>query len=79
VALVIELNIRLCKFEDAVVHIDTNRANSAKANMIIKSESIENTMTQVCLDTVHDIKLSVGWNFVDVTLLVVSNSSVTRK
>lgn len=58
VALIIELNIQLCKFIDAVVHKEINKADSIKADKIIDSVSTANTITHVFLDSIHGKKYS---------------------
>lgn len=56
-----------------MVQIDTKKTTSVKADMIIKSVSIVNTMIQVFLDTIHGIDSSVGWIVVNVSFLVPRN------
>jgi len=56
VALVIELNIRRCKFIDASVQTDTNKKDLIKAIMMIKNISPAKTKIHDCLDAVHDVK-----------------------
>lgn len=70
VALIIEVNMRLCKFIDDVVHTDINKADSARTDIITESVSIENTTTQVCLDKItHGFTISDESIVVDVLLL----------
>jgi len=53
VALVIALNILLCKFIDALIQTDTNVADLTRVANIIENVKTAKTMIQVCREIVH--------------------------
>lgn len=53
VALVIALNILLCKFIDALIQTDTNVADLIRVANIIENVKIAKTMTHVGREIVH--------------------------
>jgi hypothetical protein len=81
VALVIELNIRKCKFIDALVHTDTSITDLNKAIMIIKNVSPAKTKIHDCLDAVHNVKNPSDKTVADVLIDVEDSArySIVRK
>jgi len=65
VALVIELKIRLCKFIDASVHTDTNKADWRNAAIIIKNVSPAKMIIHDFLDAFNDVNNSSGKTVAD--------------
>jgi len=53
VALVIALNILLCKFIEALIQTDTNVADLIRVDNIIENVKTAKTMIQVCREIVH--------------------------
>lgn len=53
VALVIALNILLCKFIEALIQTDTNVADLTRVANIIENVKTAKTMIQVCREIVH--------------------------
>jgi len=92
VALVIALNILLCKFIEALIQTDTNVADLIRVANIIVNVKTAKTMIQVCREIVHHnnlleiilvvdvvvLLLSVGINLLSFTLLVLRKTSSSR-
>jgi len=76
-ALVIELNIRLCKVKDASVHTDTNKVDWTIAVIIIKNVSIKKMIIHDFLDALNDVNNSSGKTVADV--LIDFEKSIVRK
>jgi len=53
VALVMALNILLCKIIDAFIQTDTNVADLMSVANIMENVNIAKTMTQICREIVH--------------------------
>jgi len=66
VALVIELNIRLCKVVDASVHTDTNKVDWTIAAIIIKNVNPAKMIIHDFLDSLNDVNNSSGKTVADV-------------
>jgi len=72
VALVIALNILLCRFIDALIQTDTNVADLTRVANIIENVKTAKTMTQVCREIVHHNNLLDITLVVDVVVLLLS-------
>jgi hypothetical protein len=70
VALVIALNILLCKFIDAFIQTDTNVADLIRVANIIENVKTAKTMIHVCLEIVHPNKILDTSSVVEVLLSV---------
>lgn len=77
VALVIALNILLCKFEDALIQIVTNVVDLIRAAATVAKVKTTKTIIQVCLDIVHHNKVSVEPIFSEVDVLLFVDNAVT--
>jgi hypothetical protein len=72
VALVIALNILLCRFIDALIQTDTNVADLTRVANIIENVKTAKTMTQVCREIVHHNNLLDITSVVDIVVLLLS-------
>jgi hypothetical protein len=65
VALVIALNILLCRFIEDFIQTDTNTTNLMRVATMIMKVKIPKTVKQVCLETDHHKKFVENWSVVD--------------
>lgn len=73
VALVMALNILLCRFMDALMQTDTKVADLIKVASIMANVKTAKTTTQVCRDIDHHNSVGVSTLVVDVPWSTVGN------